>query len=104
MELKKGQKIWIAITQRKTEITETTIKSIGAKYITTDYDCRIKFNRDTLREVDGTGYSSYLIVNIDEFNINRHYQNIVSKLQRFDWKITRDRLDEIAKILNLIEE
>ena len=103
MELKKGQIIWIAITQRKTEITKTTIKSVGSKYITTAYDSRIKFDRDTMREVNGVGYGAYLIMDIDEFNTNRYYQNIVSKLQRFEWKISRDKLDEIAKILSLIE-
>ena len=101
MEIKKGQKVWICIYKRKTEISETTIKSVGRKYITTDHDDRIKFNRETLIEVDGRGYSSYLILDIEEYNTNNYYANIIFKLKKMDWGIDRVKLDEIAKILDL---
>lgn len=101
MKLKKGQQVWVSIRQGHTEIKETVIKSVGTKYITTDYDNRIKFDRNTLREVDGRGYSSYLILDIEEYNTNNYYENIISKCKRMDWNISRDKLDEIVKILNL---
>lgn len=101
MDLKKGQKIWVAIHQRNIEIKETTIKSVGSKYITTNYDARIKFSRDTLREFDSYGYPSYLILDIEEYNTNNYYNDLIFKLKKFDWNINRNKIDEIAKILEL---
>ncbi|MBU3186585.1 beta barrel domain-containing protein [Clostridium estertheticum] len=101
MNVKKGQKVWIYARMRESKITETVVVTSGAKYITTDYDSRLKFNKETLREIDGRGYGSYLILDIEEYKLEQYYNELIYKLKKFDWKIDREKLDNIAKILEI---
>ena len=48
MRIKRGDIVWI-VPGRRGGLIETQVKSIGPKYITTEYR-DIKFHRDSLRE------------------------------------------------------
>ena len=102
--MKRGDKVGVCNPSRysKVNINETTIKSIGKKYITTNYDDRIKFDINTLQEVDGRGYCSYLILDLEEYTLKVHYRELRYKISKFNFNSLSDKeIDEIAKILGL---
>jgi len=100
VEIVKGQRVWVFLNIGKSRIIETTIKSIGPKYITLYADGRLKFYRSTLREVNGVGVSSYIILDLDEYNKNQYYSNLITKLKNTDWKhIDREDLEKVADII-----
>lgn len=101
--MEKGQKVWV--WRDREGIQETTIKSIGRKYIRTNLDDRIKFDINTLREINGVGFGSFLILNLKEYQKDAYYAGLRWKIKRFDWdSIDRKSLDKIAEILKLSKE
>lgn len=86
--------IW---TQRG--IVQEEIKSIGSKYITTK---RYKFDRDTLKEVNGCGYVSYIIEDLEEYYKGQKKKEIIILIKKFDYrKLT---LDDAIKIQEILEK
>ena len=99
--LKKDDKIWIAITRRDTCVIETTIKSIGKKYIKVNYDERIRFDVNTLQEIDGYGFASFLIIDLEKYNRDRYIKSIVRKCETFKWNtLEEEDLISIKHILS----
>lgn len=95
--IKKGQKVWVSVRNR---IEETIVKSAGSKYITLEYDSRIKFDRDTLIEVNGFGSPSIIILDIEKHEKDNYYRKLVYKMESVKWEnVTREDLDKIADIL-----
>ena len=101
MKLKKGDTVWLwSHLKRKEEIKETTVKSSGTKYITTEYDDRIKFDACTLREVNGCGHSAFLITDLVKHKIDNHYKDLISALNNFKWaELSRAELDSVSDII-----
>ena len=98
--MERGQKIWI--WKDRVGVIETTIKAIGQKYITTEYDDRIKFDVNTFREVNGYGCAMYLILDLEEYKKNVYYGQLAWKLEKVAWdEVDREKLDQISKILGL---
>lgn len=99
-KLKKGDNIHLCSNLfNKNEIIETKIKSIGPKYITVE-GSDLKFYRNTLRECCSRGLASFLIEDIEEYNVEKLYSEIISKLERFEWnKLNRKDLNIINVIL-----
>jgi hypothetical protein len=107
--MKKGDKIWwIAPRRANDSIIETTIKSIGAKYITTEKDSRVRFNVSDLREIDATGYGSFLVTDIDAYKEKQFYYGLRSKLSRFDWELISNKdvmeISIIARLVTIVED
>ena len=102
MELSKGQVVWIW-TQTSKYIIETKIETVGRKYITVEYNhSRTKFDKDTLREVGGTGYPSYIIINKEVYKKECYYSKLRTKFSRVEWdKIKEEDLDKIENILKI---
>ena len=99
--LKKDDKIWIAITKRDTCVIETAIKSIGKKYIRVNYDERIKFDVNSLQEIDGYGFSSFLITDLEKYNRDRYIKSIIIKCENFKWStLEEEDLISVKHILS----
>jgi hypothetical protein len=99
MDVKKGQTAWIS---RGNRIEETTISSVGRQYVTVEWDKRIKFNADTLVQVDSHGIPYFIILDIEKYNRDKYYSNLISEIKSFDWhSIGTEKLDEIAILLNI---
>ena len=100
MDIKKNQKVWLKI--RSNEPIETTINSIGRKYITLNHDKRIKFDIDTLSQVGAYGIPQLIILDIDKYNQEVKYSRLVNKIERTDWThIETEKINKIAKILGI---
>lgn len=100
MDIKNGQKVWLKIKSK--EPIETTVNSVGRKYITLNYDKRIKFDIDTLRQVGGYGAPHFIILDIDKYNQEVKHSILVNKIERTDWAhIEAEKINEIAKILGI---
>jgi len=98
--MERGQKIWI--WKDRVGVIETTIKSIGRKYITTEYNIGIKFDVNTFQEINGVGNISYLILNLEEYKKNVYYGQLAWKLGKVAWdEVDREKLDQISRILGL---
>jgi hypothetical protein len=97
-KVEKGQKVWV--WRQQGGITETIVTSVGRKYIQVQHS-RSKFRIEDLVEQDGVGYSSFLILDIEKYKHDKYYQNLRSKLHRFDkWdKISERNLAVIKDIL-----
>lgn len=96
--MEKGQKVWI--WSQYYGIQETTIKSIGRKYIRVELDERIKYDINTSHQINSTGYGSYIIFNLEEYKKNVHYQKLRHKLRNYNWeKVDTNSLDKIKAIL-----
>lgn len=96
-EIKKGQTVWIT-TRRG--IKETTVKSVGSKYITVEHNKRIKFHKNTLKEVDACGVADTIILDLDEHNKAAYYNALINKLEKFNWNtVSRDDLEKIENII-----
>lgn len=97
MEIKKGQKVWIKADF--CGVKETEIVSIGSKYITVKA-WKIKFYKDTLRQVDATGLGANIIFDLDEYKKDIEMKNLKVKLQRYDWyKVDNGMLEKIHQIM-----
>lgn len=96
--VKKGQKVWVSLRRG---IKETIVKSVGSKYITLEYDPRIKFDKDTLKEVDSCGLLYFIILDLEKYETDRYYSDLISKLGNFEWNtIKREDLDKVAEIIS----
>ena len=100
MKIVKGQKIWV--WRNRIGIEETTVKSVGRKYITINDSRGTKFYKDTLKQANGYGLGDFLITNIEEYNREQFYRNSRSKLSRINWnKVSCENIDKILEILKL---
>ncbi|WP_236896964.1 hypothetical protein [Clostridium beijerinckii] len=98
MGIKKGQKVWV--WQDRCGITETTIKTIGRKYITLEYPYNMKFNIDDLKENNYCGLPAFIILDIEEYKREQHYDSLKIKLRRTNWdKVKQSDLDKIEEIM-----
>lgn len=102
MKVTKGQTVWVSRSGRG--IKETTVNSSGKKYVTLSYDSRIRFDSETLREVDGTGCSSFIITDIEKYNIDQRYSEMRSTLKKFVWgSMEREDIDKVMAIVRNYE-
>lgn len=96
--IKKGQKVWVSL---RGEITETTVKSAGYKYITLE-DTDILFDSKTLRKVCRKNSPYFIIVDLEKYlkEQDQYYKAIIDKIKKFEWE-SADRavLDKIADVL-----
>lgn len=96
----RGQKVWVWMYHSTAKVQEATVKSVGRKYITLE-GINMKFNSETLREVGGVGYGSFIILDIDEYNENQKYLKYRRTLSRFDWeKMSREDTDKVIEVIN----
>jgi hypothetical protein len=101
MEIKKGSKIWIVSYSRwKKEIKETTVKSVGKKYIRTELDDRIRFDINTLQEIDGYGYAAYLVTDLEEYQRKIFIQSVIRDCENFNWKTLEE--EDLLRIKDII--
>lgn len=97
MNVKKGQKVWIMADF--CGLTETEIITVGRKYITVKA-WKIRFDKDTLRQVNGTGAGVYLILDLDEYNRKCEMQEMKQKLLRYNWyKLDDNKLEKVYEIM-----
>lgn len=101
MEIKKGQEIYIWVDRYG--VTKTTVKSVGRKYITVEL-WNIKFDKETLKEVDYRGLPSFIIPDLDKYNKDNEIGIIKQKLSRYDWcRLDNDTIEKVYEIMkNLI--
>jgi len=99
--IKKGQKIWIWVDRRfGSRIIETTVKTIGPKYITTSYG--IKYYANTLREVNACGAASYIILDLEEHKKEEEYKRKIKALGKIEWNCIES--EDIDKIFNILRD
>lgn len=96
-KITKGQEIWF--WSQICGVSKTTVKSVGRKYITIKtWD--LKFDKDTLREVNYRGVASFLILDIDKYRMNQEYKMKINKLKNIKWEcVEREDFDKIYNIL-----
>lgn len=114
--MKKGQTVYLK-TQgnlvryswgRYEKIIETTIRSVGTKYITVEY-CDIKFNKDDLREKTDYCSDYALYESRQDILDENEYKQLRNKINvAFDmWAgktFSLDQLREVSNILGLEEK
>jgi hypothetical protein len=98
--IKEGQKVWV--WQDRCGITETTIKTIGRKYVFLSYPSKVKFNIDDLKEHDYCGSPAFIILDIEEFNQQQRYEKIKVKLYRMNWDKVKE--EDLAKIESIMQD
>lgn len=97
--IKRGQKVWVSIPMYG-EVKETTIKSVGNKYITLECNLRKKFHRDTLKEVDARGIADFIILDLKKHEEDKRYSSMIRRFKKFDWSILdREDLQKVEDIL-----
>ena len=100
-KITKGQKIWIWVNrQHGDKVIETTVKSAGAKYITTHYG--IKYDAKTLKEVDSRGIPSYIILDLEEHNKKQDYRMKLDKLKNIKWECLEE--DDFNKVYDIVKD
>lgn len=98
-DIKRGQKVWASL---RNGIKETTVKSVGYKYITLEYDSRILFDRKTLRKAGCGGSRYFIIIDIEKYvkDQDQYYKELIDKIKRFQWEsVDREDLDKVADVL-----
>lgn len=97
MNIEKGQKVWIIADF--SGLTETEVITVGRKYITVKA-WKIKFDKDTLRQVNGTGSGVRLILDLDEYKRKCEIKKIKQKLYRYDWSnLDNETLEKVYEIM-----
>lgn len=97
--IKRGQKVWVSMPMYG-EVKETTIKSVGNKYITVECKSGRKFHRDTLKEVDSCGIADFIILDLEKYEEDKRYSSMIRRFKKFDWSILdREDLEKIEDIL-----
>lgn len=82
-------------------VRTSAIRSIGKKYIILDADPRIKYDRNTLREINYCGCPNYIIPDIDEYRENIRYKKALSDIRQFNYeKMSKDDIYTIKNILD----
>lgn len=99
MNIEKGQKVWIVADFCGT--TETEVITVGRKYITVKA-WKLRFDKDTFREVDGTGSRARLILDLDNYNRECEIKKIRQKLYRYNWDKLND--EAIEKVYEIIKD
>lgn len=96
-----GDKIWLhEHIGHSSHIIETTIKSIGRKYITVECSPKKKFYIKNLQQKDDCGISDFLIKDIKQYVEREKRRKKVNKLLRFNWK--RLNADDLEQVLNIL--
>ncbi|MDF2880052.1 MAG: hypothetical protein K0R54_609 [Clostridiaceae bacterium] len=94
-DINRGQKVYVSL---KNEIKETTVKSVGSKYVTLECDSSILFDRRTLRKA-GSGHSKYFIIT-DIKKYEEYYKELIDRIKDFKWdKVNKEDLEKVADIL-----
>lgn len=81
-------------------IIETTVKTIGSKYITTSYG--IKYYVDTLREVNACGAASYIILDLEEYEREQDNERKIAVIKKIEWNCIEH--EDIDKIFNILRD
>lgn len=99
MDIQKGQKVWI--NADFCGLNETEVIVVGRKYITVKA-WNLKFDKNTFRQINGTGAGASLILDLDKYNKKCEIRKIRQKLYRFNW----DKLDDekIEKLYEIIKD
>jgi uncharacterized protein with ACT and thioredoxin-like domain len=96
-DIKRGQKVWVSL---KNKIKETTVKSIGPKYITLE-NISILFDRRTLTKAGSSNSKYFIITDIE--NIEKYveyYKRLIDKIKNVKWEnVNKEDLERIADIL-----
>lgn len=97
MNIEKGQKVWIVADF--CGITETEVITVGRKYITVKA-WKIRFDKDTFKQVNGSGSGVRLILDLDKYKRECEIQKIRQKLYRYDWdKLDDETLEKVYEIM-----
>ena len=97
MDIKKGQKVWILADF--CGLTETEVITVGRKYITVKV-WKLRFDKYTFRQVNGTGSGARLILDLDEYKRKCEVQKIKQKLYKYDWyKLDDETLEKVYEIM-----
>lgn len=97
MNVKKGQKVWIMADF--CGLTETEVITVGRKYITVKA-WKIRFDKDTLRQIDGTGAGVCLILDLDEYKRKCEVKEMKQKLSGYNWyKVDDETLEKVYEIM-----
>lgn len=97
MDIKKGQKVWILADF--CGLTETEVITVGRKYITVKA-WKLRFDKDTFREVNGTGSGVRIILDLDEYKRKLEVQKIKQKLYKYNWyKLDDETLEKVYEIM-----
>lgn len=98
-KFKKGEKVFISTFRG---VIEQEVVSCGGKFITTD---TYKFNAETLRDINGTGFTAYIIEDIEAFHQERERMVILSEIEKFNFKkLSLEDADKIRNILDSYKE
>lgn len=98
ISIEEGQKVWVWTTRG---IKETYIQGIGRKYVTLEYNPKVKFHLNTLREVNGVGEVSFIILDLEKYKEEVHCKESKSTLRTFNWdKVSAEDLNKIISILD----
>jgi hypothetical protein len=96
--IKKGQKVWVSL---RNGIKETIVKSVGPKYVTVEYDSKIRFDRKTLRKAGSYSSSYFIIVDMEKYENDRYIKGLIDKIKNFKWEfVDKDDLEKVINILN----
>ena len=97
MDIKKGQKVWILADF--CGLTETDVITVGRKYITVKA-WKIRFDKDTFRQVNGSGSGVRLILDLEEYRRRCELQKLRQKLYGYDWyKLDDETLKKVYAIM-----
>lgn len=91
MDIKKGQRVWIKTCVYG--IIETEITVVGLKYVTVKL-WKLKFNRDTFKEVGCFGSPSILILDLEEYKKKREIEQIRYKSQPYNFSNSSSSISE----------
>lgn len=100
MALLKGQEVWV--NHSRNGIIKTVVSSSGKKYVTCEFDPRIKFKADTLVEVDYRGNASFIIEDIMKYESDRQIVEWRNRLNTFKWDSLNE--DDLLKVIKIINE
>lgn len=95
-DIKRGQKVWVLL---KNELKETTVKSVGYKYITV-YGIEILFDRRTLRKAGSHNSSYCIITDIEKYKKDQYDKGLIDKIKSFKWELVdKEDLEKVVDIL-----
>lgn len=99
-DIKRGQKVWVSL---RNVIIETTVKSVGPKYVTVEYDSSIRFDRKTLRRAGSGGSRYFIITDIEKYEKDQYCKGLIDKIKSFNWEsVNKEDLEKVVDILSHI--